>query len=246
MTPPPIVVTDISTLRRFGDRFWADFIYSYRGRDSGSLYTVGGSWKRSHCLRIKRWWYCHWYVALSTFTSQLFDVLLLLRDLAHKQSCRIQILEHPLHISKISFDALQIVYEHTYLSSCPCLYVCLSLCLAAGVDYQSIQSELTFSQTMRQQCVNVTTIDDTDLVEMEAFNLRLSSLDANVVLSIDTATINITENDSKCSRFWWLAHWYSAQLLLSPPPQLVSCPFIVSFVMTLYQHPYFESILERR
>jgi len=54
--------------------------------------------------------------------------------------------------------------------------------------------------------VNVTTIDDTDLVEMEAFNLRLSSLDANVVLSIDTATINITENDSKCSRFWWLAH----------------------------------------
>ena len=105
-----------------------------------------------------------------------------------------------------SFDALQIVYEHTYLSSCPCLSVCLSvclsLCLAAGVDYQSIQSELTFSQTMRQQCVNVTTIDDTDLVEMEAFNLQLNTLDANVALSIDTATINITENDSKCSRFW--------------------------------------------
>ena len=80
------------------------------------------------------------------------------------------------------------------------LSVCL--CLVAGVDYQSVQSELTFSQTVRQQCVNVTTIDDTDLVEMEAFNLRLSTLDANVVLSIDTATINITENDSKCSRFW--------------------------------------------
>ena len=55
---------------------------------------------------------------------------------------------------------------------------------------------------MRQQCVNVTTLDDTDLVEMEAFNLRLSTLDANVVLSINTATINITENDSKCSVLW--------------------------------------------
>ena len=89
---------------------------------------------------------------------------------------------------------------HIFLSVC--LSVCLSPCHAAGVDYLSVQSELTFSQTMRQQCVNVTTLDDTDLVEMEAFNLRLSTLDANVVLSINTATINITENDSKCFMFW--------------------------------------------
>ena len=203
LTPPAIVVTDISTLlHRFGDQFRADFICSYRGRDSGSLYTVGGSWKRSHCLRIKLWWHCHWYAALSIFTPvlpmQLFDVLLLL---AHKQSCSIQIQEHPLHISMLCR-----LYMSIHILS-----VCL--CLVAGVDYQSVQSELTFSQTVRQQCVNVTTIDDTDLVEMEAFNLRLSTLDANVVLSIDTATINITENDSKCSRFWWLDYSAHFQLL---------------------------------
>ena len=138
-----------------------------------------------------------------TSLAHLFNVLSLSR--VYKKSCSIEVLEHQLHISIFRFqfatvDALPTVYEHTYISVC--LSVCLSPCHAAGVDYLSVQSELTFSQTMRQQCVNVTTLDDTDLVEMEAFNLRLSTLDANVVLSINTATINITENDSKCFMFW--------------------------------------------
>lgn len=68
----------------------------------------------------------------------------------------------------------------------------------AGIDYSPVSTQLLFQRTVTRQCRNIAIVQDDVLEADETFSLQLSSLDQNVTLIPDSATITIENNDSEC------------------------------------------------
>ena len=82
----------------------------------------------------------------------------------------------------------------------------------APSDYSAVSQEVVFSAGTRQRTVNISIIEDSVLEDVEFFYVRVkvpASHAGVVLLGTDTATISITDDDSK-----W-QHW-SAQCLCMP------------------------------
>ena len=80
--------------------------------------------------------------------------------------------------------------------------ICLGLGIAMeGDDYTPVDNEeLIITQSVREQCVNISIVDDNILERTEMFMVILevnSSRDANVNITTFMAAVFITDNDSK-------------------------------------------------
>jgi len=66
------------------------------------------------------------------------------------------------------------------------------------MDYQAVNTTLTFSVSMSTQVVTIPILDD-QIVENknEYFPVTLTTIDSAVTLNIQTATVHIRDNDSK-------------------------------------------------
>ena len=74
----------------------------------------------------------------------------------------------------------------------------LPLCIIDAVDFTSVTAQLIFqpSQADVPQCEDVPILEDTILETNEFFTVELSTTDPVVILSPQSATVTITDNDS--------------------------------------------------
>ena len=73
----------------------------------------------------------------------------------------------------------------------------LYLPVAAGMDYTTVSSDLTFNAAVTSQVVQVLIIDDHIVEQSEIINLTLVSTDSAVIFNRSTSTITIEDVDSK-------------------------------------------------
>ena len=73
--------------------------------------------------------------------------------------------------------------------------------MLASADYVSITSDLTFGPSSRKQCVLIPVTNDTVPEVPEHFSVVLSMRTplAGVILTPDTATVVINDDDGECS-----------------------------------------------
>lgn len=67
----------------------------------------------------------------------------------------------------------------------------------AGLDYSAITTTLTFSVSMATQVVTIPIRDDLVVENRESFTVALATNDRAVTLRLQSATVYITDNDSK-------------------------------------------------
>jgi len=83
----------------------------------------------------------------------------------------------------------------------------------AGMDYQAINTTLTFSVSMPTQVVTIPILDD-QIVEAyynshENFSVTLTTIDPAVTLNMQSATVYIRGNDSKLwAKYLWVLYVY--------------------------------------
>ena len=89
----------------------------------------------------------------------------------------------------------------------------MSLPFAADIDYSLPHSMvLIFDETTSLSCLYIEVTDDLVFELPEQFTLQLYTSTASVVLSPDTATVNIADNDSKSSTHIYM---YTANYVLA-------------------------------
>jgi len=76
-----------------------------------------------------------------------------------------------------------------------CTYELLSLVLAAGNDYSSISTTLTFTSATSEQCAHISILEDSILEDPENFFVHLATSDEDVKLQYNYSTITILDND---------------------------------------------------
>ena len=82
-------------------------------------------------------------------------------------------------------------YERLWLHTCELV----SLTLAAGSDYSSISTTLTFTSNAPEQCAYINTLEDSILENPENFLVHLATSDEDVKLQYNYSTITILDND---------------------------------------------------
>ena len=65
------------------------------------------------------------------------------------------------------------------------------------MDYSAASGVLTFSSSSRQQCVDITVVDDSVLEPLEKFLLKIDTTVDRVVLEPKLTTVAIEDNDSE-------------------------------------------------
>jgi len=71
----------------------------------------------------------------------------------------------------------------------------VSLVLAAGNDYSSISTTLTFTSNTPEQCAYISILEDSILEDPENFFVHLATSDEDVKLQYNYSTITILDND---------------------------------------------------
>ena len=68
----------------------------------------------------------------------------------------------------------------------------------AGIDYEAVNTTLTFNESMLAQVVTIPILDD-QIVEnyYEYFDVTLTTVDTAVTLKLQTTCVTIRDNDSK-------------------------------------------------
>ena len=74
-------------------------------------------------------------------------------------------------------------------------YELLSLALAAGSDYSSISTTLTFTLNAPEQCADINTLEDSILEDPENFFVHLATSDEDVKVQYNYSTVTILDND---------------------------------------------------
>ena len=74
----------------------------------------------------------------------------------------------------------------------------------AGMEYTTVITTLTFSVSTPTQVVTIPILDDGICESSKSFNVTLTTSDPAVTLSIQTATVTISDNDSKL----WAVYYY--------------------------------------
>ena len=64
-------------------------------------------------------------------------------------------------------------------------------------DYNAVNMELMFDKDTSRACARIRIIEDRTLEAVESFNVILSTTDTHVSLEPQTATVFISDNDSK-------------------------------------------------
>ena len=65
------------------------------------------------------------------------------------------------------------------------------------VDYQFLAAVLVFTSAQSRVCVGILIVDDNIAETTESFSVHLTSSDALVIFNVSTASVFITDNDSK-------------------------------------------------
>ena len=67
----------------------------------------------------------------------------------------------------------------------------------AGIDYEAVNTTLTFNESMLAQVVTIPIVDDLIVENDEAFDVTLTTIDTAVTLRLQTTHVTIKDNDSK-------------------------------------------------
>ena len=87
------------------------------------------------------------------------------------------------------------------------------------MDYQAVNTTLTFSVSMPTQVVTIPILDD-EIVEgyynsHENFSVTLTTIDPAVTLNMQSATVYIRDNDSKLWVYVCILLWLHVTLIVS-------------------------------
>ena len=90
-----------------------------------------------------------------------------------------------------------------------CVYVGI---LLAGMDFQPLAIELTFSALDRILCANITILDDEILENNETFTVQLSSNDPDAIVAVPQSTVTIIDDDGMSN---WLTYFVLVMWMFS-------------------------------
>lgn len=79
------------------------------------------------------------------------------------------------------------------------MIVVLNILSIADSDYTPSMTQLTFQSGQLEKCTDVSILEDTILEVAEEFSVTLDTTDQAVDLSLESATVTIINDDSKCS-----------------------------------------------
>ena len=67
----------------------------------------------------------------------------------------------------------------------------------AGIDYEAVNTNLTFNSFMPTQVVTIPIFDDQIVENSKSFGVTLTTIDTAVTLRSQTTRVTIRDNDSK-------------------------------------------------
>jgi len=76
-------------------------------------------------------------------------------------------------------------------------FVCSLSRSPAGIDYEAVNTTLTFNESVLAEVVTIPIVDDLIVENDEAFDVTLTTIDTAVTLKLQTASVTIRDNDSK-------------------------------------------------
>lgn len=79
------------------------------------------------------------------------------------------------------------------------MIIVLNTLSIADSDYTPSMTQLTFQSGQLEKCTDVGILEDTILEVAEEFSVMLDTTDQAVDLSLESATVTILNDDSKCS-----------------------------------------------
>ena len=67
----------------------------------------------------------------------------------------------------------------------------------AGIDYEAVNTTLTFNESMLAQVMTIPILDDLIVENDKFFGVTLTTFDTAVTLRSQTANVTVRDNDSK-------------------------------------------------
>ena len=77
------------------------------------------------------------------------------------------------------------------------MYIPKSSHSPAGIDYEALNTTLTFNVSIPTQVVTIPILDDQIVENFESFDVALTTFETAVTLKLQTASVTITDDDSK-------------------------------------------------
>ena len=90
-----------------------------------------------------------------------------------------------------------ILYWHLHHMHCICPHPLIS---PAGIDYEAVNTTLTFNGFMPAQVVNIPILDDQSVENDKSFRVTLTTIDTATTLCLQTASVTIRDTNSKLHR----------------------------------------------
>ena len=104
------------------------------------------------------------------------------------------------------------------------------------MDYEAVTTNLTFSISMLTNVVTIPIHDDLIVENDKSFNMTLATFDTAATLRLRTASVTITDNDSKlrCTQYTHIVLFESLVLVLSTSIFITFSGVTIGFNITEY------------